>query len=279
MVALNCAGPLGSAAAGSMSTRWKARGFRRLGDKVLAKELEPIFRQSRRTYGARRLQQALRQQGIRCGRKRLVPLMSQLGLQPVQKRRSRPRTTQSLHHEPIAPNRLNQLPLPPSAPNQVWCADLTYLPSQEDGWLYLAAELDLCSKRLVGWKLSSSLAPPVQELSNAPLNSGLSARSSITLIAEFNMPQVLSVNSCSQQVTPSMSRKACCYDNAAMESFWATLETECFQGQIPINLKHAQTILFDYIETFYNPTRLHSSLGYLSPIEFENRLAFLKLNN
>jgi transposase InsO family protein len=74
-----------------------------------------------------------------------------------------------------------------------------------------------------------------------------------------------------------MSRKACCYDNAAMESFWATLKTECFQDQIPINLKHAQTILFDYIETFYNPIRLHSSLGYLSPIEFENRLASLQL--
>ena len=93
--------------------------------------------------------------------------MGQLGLQPVQKRRSRPRTTQSLHREPIAPNRLNQLPLPPSAPNQVWCADITYLPSQEDGWLYLAAELDLCSKRLVGWKLSTSLATPlVQESRN-----------------------------------------------------------------------------------------------------------------
>src|SRR6516225_4071912 len=69
-----------------------------------------------------------------------------------------------------------------------------------------------------------------------------------------------------------MSRQACCYDNAVMESFWATLKTECFHDQIPLNLKHAQALLFDYIETFYNPTRLHSSLGYLSPIEFENSL-------
>ena len=259
----------------------KARGSRRLGDKVLAKELEPIFRQSRRTYGARRLQQALRRQGIRCGRKRLVRLMSQLGLQAVQKRRSRPRTTQSVHHEPISPNRLNQLPLPPSAPNQVWCADLTYLPSQQDGWLYLAAELDLCSKRLVGWKLSSSLATPlVQEaferaLKLWPLGPELHHSDRGVQYASSAFRQLL----LSHQVTPSMSRKACCYDNAAMESFWATLKTECFQDQIPINLKHAQTMLFDYIETFYNPTRLHSSLGYLSPIEFENRLAFLELNN
>jgi putative transposase len=248
---------------------------------VLAKQIEPIFSQSRRTYGARRLQQVLRRQGIRCGRKRLVRLMGQLGLQPVQKRRARPRTTQSVHREPIAPNRLNQLPLPPRAPNQVWCADLTYLPSQQEGWLYLAAELDLCSKRLLGWKLSSSLAAPLvqeaferalQRWSVAPM---LHHSDRGVQYASSGFRQLL----LSYQVTPSMSRKACCYDNAAMESFWATLKTECFHDQIPLNLKHAQAMLFDYIETFYNPTRLHSSLGYLSPIEFENHLAFLQLDN
>jgi putative transposase len=145
----------------------------------------------------------------------------------------------------------------------------------------LAAELDLCSKRLVGWKLSSSLATPlVQEaferaLKLWPLGPELHHSDRGVQYASSAFRQLL----LSHQVTPSMSRKACCYDNAAMESFWATLKTECFQDQIPINLKHAQTMLFDYIETFYNPTRLHSSLGYLSPIEFENRLAFLELNN
>jgi putative transposase len=112
----------------------KPQGSRRLHDKALAKRLKPIFRHSRRTYGARRLQHALRRQGVRCGRKRLVRLMGQLGLQPVQKRRSRPRTTQSLHPEPIAPNRLNQLPLPPSAPNLVWCAEYN-LPAFSRRWL------------------------------------------------------------------------------------------------------------------------------------------------
>ena len=259
----------------------KPQGSRRLHDKALAKRLKPIFCQSRRTYGARRLQQALRRQGVRCGRKRLVHLMGQLGLRPVQKRRSRPRTTQSLHCEPIAPNRLNQLPLAPSAPNQVWCADITYLPSQEDGWLYLAAELDLCSKRLVGWKLSTSLATAlVQEAFQRALkgwSGGPELHHSDRGIqyASSAFRQLL----LSHQVTSSMSRKACCYDNAAMESFWATLKTECFHGQIPRNLKQAQAMLFDYIETFYNPTRLHSSLGYLSPIEFENHLASLSLNN
>jgi len=259
----------------------KAQGSRRLHDKALVKLIEPIFNQSRRTYGARRLQQMLRRQGIGCGRTRLVRLMRLLGLQPVQKCRFRPKTTQSLHHEPIAPNRLNQLPLPPSAPNQVWCADLTYLPSQEDGWLYLAAELDLCSKRLVGWKLSTSLATPlVQEAFERALKlwsvgPKLHHSDRGVQYASSSFRQLLH----SHQVTPSMSRKACCYDNAAMESFWATLKTECFHDQMPLNLKQAQAMLFDYIETFYNPKRLHSSLGYLSPIEFENQLAFLQLDN
>jgi putative transposase len=259
----------------------KPQGSRRLDDKALAKRLKPIFHQSRRTYGARRLQRVLRRQGVYCGRKRLVRLMGQLRLQPVQKRRSRPRTTQSAHREPIAPNRLNQLPLPPSAPNQVWCADITYLPSLEDGWLYLAAELDLCSKRLVGWKLSPSLATPLVEeafLRALKLWSGgpqLHHSDRGIQYASSAFRQLL----LSYQVTPSMSRKACCYDNAAMESFWATLKTECFQGQIPRNLKQAQAMLFDYIETFYNPVRLHSSLDYLSPIQFETHLASLSTNN
>jgi putative transposase len=259
----------------------KPQGARRLHDQALAERLKPIFRQSRDTYGARRMRLELHRDGVRCGRKRLVRLMSQLGLRPVQKRPSRPRTTQSLHREPIAPNHLKQLPLPPSAPNQVWCADITYLPSLEDGWLYLAAELDLCSKRLVGWKLSTSLATPLVEeafqraLKLSPGGPGLHHSDRGIQYASSAFRQLL----LSSKVTPSMSRKACCYDNAAMESFWATLKNECFQGQIPRNLKHAQTMLFDYIETFYNPIRLHSSLGYLSPIQFEDHLASLSLNN
>jgi putative transposase len=100
----------------------KAQRPRRLQDKELAKEIKLLFSQSRCTYGARRLQQMLRRKAIRCGRNRLVRLMRGLGLQAVQKRRFRPKTTQSSHNEPIAPNRLNQLPEPPSAPDQVWCA-------------------------------------------------------------------------------------------------------------------------------------------------------------
>ncbi len=98
-----------------------------------------------------------------------------------------------------------------------------------------------------------------------------------SIVFQFLPPTPGLLDSC--QISASMSRKACCYDNVAMESFWATLKTECFHDQIPLNLKQAQATLFDYIETFYNPVRLHSSLGYLSPIEYENHLALLTLNN
>jgi putative transposase len=264
---------LGVSRSGFYAEALKAQRPRRLQDQKLSKELSALFVQSRSTYGSRRLQHMLARQAIYCGRNRILRLMSQLQLQVLQKRRFRPLRTQSPHPEPIAPNRLKQLAQPPNAPNQVWCADLTYLPSQLDGWLYLAAELDLCSKRVVGWKLASSLATPLVKDAFERAVKLWSVCPRIhhsdrgVQYASRSFRQLLD----SHQVLSSMSRSGCCYDNAAIESFWATLKTECFHHQLPLNLQHAQALLFDYIETFYNPQRLHSALGYLSPLEFENR--------
>ena len=200
--------------------------------------------------------------------------MHQQGLHARQKRRFRPRTTQSRHDQPIAPNRLATLPEPPRRPNQVWAADLTYLPTLEEGWCYLAVELDHCSRRVAGWRLGDSLAVPlvseaferaVRAWSTAP---GLhhSDRGCQYASAEFR--RLLQRH----RTRPSMGRPACPYDNARMESFFATLKTECFGDRVPRDRAEAQALLFDYIETFYNPQRLHSALGYLSPLEFEMRL-------
>jgi putative transposase len=265
---------LGVSRSGLYDHSQKHQADRRQEDAALAEQISVIFLQSRNTYGCRGIQQMLRRQKIQCGKNRIRRLMDEQGLQAVQKRRFRPQTTQSRHHQPIAPNRLKELPEPPQRPNQVWTADITYLPTLEEGWLYLAAEMDLCSKRLAGWKLDNSLAAPlvveaferavrswskVPELHHSDRGVQYAAQDFRKALQTYD-------------VTPSMSRKACCYDNAAMESFFATLKTECFQNRIPKNHAEAHTMLFDYIETFYNPKRLHSALGYLSPLEFEKLL-------
>ena len=259
---------------GLYAHRQKGRGARRQQDAQLAEQIGLLFLQSRGTYGCRRLCQALRRQQLVCGTNRVCRLMRQQGLQARQKRRFRPRTTQSRHGEPIAPNRLARLPEAPSRPNQVWAADLTYLPTQEEGWVYLAVELDQCSRRVAGGSLGDPLAVPlvkeaferaVHAWSAAP---GLhhSDRGCQYASAEFRAALER------HATLPSMSRTACPYDNAVMESFFATLKTECFGDRVPKDRAEAQLLLFDYLETFYNPQRLHSALGYLSPLEFEARL-------
>ena len=265
---------LGVSRSGLYDHSQKNQRDRRQEDGALAEQISLIFLESRNTYGCRRIQQMLRRQGVQCGKNRIRRLMDHKGLQAVQKRRFRPRTTQSRHDQPIAPNRLKELPEPPQRPNQVWTGDITYIPSQEEGWLYLAAEMDLCSKRLAGWKLDSSLAVPlVVEAFERAMRSWstvpeLHHSDRGIQYASSDFRGVLQA----YEIAPSMSRKACCYDNAAMESFFATLKTECFQNRIPKNRAEAQAMLFDYIETFYNPKRLHSALGYLSPLEFEKLL-------
>jgi putative transposase len=199
--------------------------------------------------------------------------MDQQRLEPVQKRRFCPKITQSRHGEPIAPNRLKELPEAPQRSNEVWVADITYIPTLEQGWLYLAAEMDLCSKRIVGWQLDDSLAAPLAlEAFRRTLSNWSAApvlhHSDAVCNTRPDFRHSLQIH----DVTPSMSRKACCYDNAAMESFFATLKTECLQNRTPKNREHAHAMLFDYIETFYNPKRLHSVLDYLSPLEFEKLL-------
>lgn len=253
---------------------WRARqqrpGTRALADQVLFEQLQVLHQQSRHTYGSPRLQVLLRRQGQRHGRNRIARLMRLGGLFGRQKRRYRIQTTQSRHGFAIAPNRLAQRPAP-SAPNQVWVADVTYLPAQE-GWLYLAAVLDLYSRKIVGWAISprndSALVlqawtmarehrrPPRHLLFH-------SDRGSTYASADFR--RALQQAS----VVSSMSRAGNCYDNATMESFWSTLKWELVYRQDLTSLAQAQARLFDYIEVFYNRQRLHSALNYLSPVDFE----------
>jgi transposase InsO family protein len=192
-----------------------------------------------------------------------------------QKRRFVPCTTVVSKDSPVAPNHLMVRPAARRL-NEVWLTDITYLPTAE-GWLYLAAEMDACSRRIVGWSTHASLATtlPTQALERA-LESRHDASLPDLLHHSDRGCQYTSVefrrrlSLCG--ITQSMSRKGNCYDNAAMESFWATLKAECFGTTIPATRSAARNMVFDYIETFYNPVRLHSALGFQSPVDFEQSL-------
>jgi putative transposase len=247
-------------------------------DKQLSDAIEPIFVASRRTYGSPRIMHALRRSGWRCGKNRIARLMRSRGLRARQKRRFKPKTTQSDHKLPVAPNWLAKIPKP-DHPGQVWLADITYIQTKE-GWLYFSGILDHCSRRCVAWQADDSLQSSLvattwkRACNNQHLQPGLLHHSDRGVQYASTQYQSL-LHSCG--AAPSMSRKGNPYDNAIMESFLATLKTECFEKQIPKSRREAKLILFDYIETFYNQYRLHSSLGYQSPLEFER--SFIPPNN
>jgi putative transposase len=260
---------------GFFAHQGKAERPRAQQDKQLSNAIEPIFVASRRTYGSPRIMHALRRSGWRCGKNRVARLMRSRGLRARQKRRFRPKTTQSDHKLPVAPNWLAKVPKP-DRPGQVWLADITYIQTEE-GWLYFSGILDHCSRRCVAWHADDSLESSLvattwkKACTNQPLQPGLLHHSDRGVQYASTQFQSL-LHSCG--AAPSMSRKGNPYDNAMMESFFATLKTECFQNQIPKSRREAKLILFDYIETFYNRYRLHSSLGYQSPLEFEYKLSF-----
>jgi putative transposase len=251
----------------------KPEGVRAREDAHLAQKIRPIFEQSRRTYGSPRIQVVLRRQGHRCGKNRVARLMRQNHWRARQKRRYIPRTTQSNHDQPIAPNWLAQVPTP-VRPDQVWVVDITYLATGES-WIYLAVVLDACSRKVVGWAMGLSLAT---SLVTAALARAQQARRPLPGLLHHSDRGVQYASSAYRallahyQITPSMSRAANPYDNAIAESFMATLKTECFD-HTPATRAQAQLMVFDYLETFYNPRRLHSALGYKSPVDFENQFS------
>jgi len=249
----------------------KEEGIRHREDLQLVRVMKPIFQKSRQTYGSPRMVRALRRQGYRCGKNRLARLMRQNGLRACQKRRFRPRTTESNHELPIARNWLAKMPRA-DHPNQIWVADITYIQTGE-GWLYLAGILDAFSRRCVGWQagdcLDASLVTRAWDKAwkTRRPGPGLLHHSDRGIQYASGAFRAL-LHSCG--AAASMSRKANCYDNAMMESFWATLKTECFGASVAVTKQQAKLKLFDYIETFYNRSRLHSGIDYHSPIEFEN---------
>ena len=251
--------------------RWVKRpiGKRQREDQQLSEDIRRIFKKSRSTYGSPRLQRALREEGKGHGKERLRRLMRELGLKPKAARRFKV-TTDSQHNKPVAPNILGQRFTPPAA-NVAWAADITHIRTEE-GWLYLATVIDLYSRRIIGWSMSTRLLTTL--VADALTMAIRQRRPSLGVVHHSDRGSQYCSDAYQALLSKngfvcSMSGKGNCYDNAVMESFYHTLKIELVHGQRYRSRGEAQMAVFDYIEIFYNRQRLHSSLGYQTPEAFE----------
>jgi putative transposase len=235
----------------------------------LVEQIRTEHQISRQTYGSPRIHAALRRQGVHCGRNRVARLMRVHDIQGRKRAKRHPVTTQRRPGTVAVPNLLAQDFSAP-APNRKWVADITYIDTAE-GWLYLAPVLDLYSRMVVGWAMADHMEA---SLPKAALEMALARRHpSVGLLHHSDQGSQYTSQIYLRQLTRqdcqvSMSRVGNCYDNAVMESFFSTLKTECASSQFATQ-SQARTAIFEFIEVWYNRQRLHSSLGYLSPLEFE----------
>lgn len=253
--------------------RWQAAKptKRQRDDAALAAQIARLHRESRGNYGSPRIVIDLREAGTPTSRRRCARLMRALGVRGKKKHRRKPRTTDSRHGRAVAPN-LVRLAETPRAPDQLWVTDITYLETGQ-GWLYLAAILDAWSRRVIGWACAPTLAAPLViaalqiAVKHRRPNAGTIHHSDRG--SQYTDAQLLELID-NTGLVRSMSRAGNCYDNAMIESFWSTLKTETdLDVVIPATRREAELAVFDYIETFYNPKRRHSSLGQISPVAFE----------
>ena len=240
-------------------------------NRALLVAIRTSFEQSDRTYGSPRVWRDLLAWGHRCGENRVARLMLSAGLQARRKRRGLPADAGVRPEHAIAPNLLDRQ-FAATVPNQRWVADFTYIWTQE-GWLYFAVVLDLFSRRIVGWSMSTQMSAqlvtdalvmavwrrgrPKELLHHSDQGSQYTSEQFQRLLGELG-------------VTCSMSRQGDVWDNSAMESFFSSLKTERVHRRNYTTRAQARADLFDYVERFYNPRRRHSTIGYLSPVDYEN---------
>lgn len=240
-------------------------------NRVLLVEIRRVHTAARGVYGARKTWQALRAQGIRCGKHRVARLRRLHGIEAVRRRRFKV-TTQARQGQAHAPNRLARCFTTP-APNRVWVGDVTCVATRE-GWLYLAILLDLYSRKVVGWAMSAHIN---QALALDALRMALSTRQPPPgLIHHTDRGAIYAADDyqallAAHGLVASMGRKGDCYDNAVAESFFSSVKNELV-GERPYASRHAaQTALFEYLEVFYNRQRLHQTLGYRTPQQVDEQ--------
>ena len=242
----------------------------RYSDSAALAHMRAIHAEVKGEYGWPRMQKELRARGLRMGKERVRKLMAEHGIRARTKRKFVV-TTDSKHRLPVSPD-LVQRRFTPEAPNQLWCGDITYIATDE-GWLYLAAVIDMFSRQVVGWSLQEHMQtrlvkdalamawwrrrPPPGVIFHSDRGSQYCSHEFQTALANW-------------KVRSSMSRKGNCWDNAPTESFWGRLKAACIHGYRFTSKEQAKRAIMDWM-AFYNHRRLHSSLGYLSPMQYEQR--------
>lgn len=257
---------------------WRRRLASSEADAELLVEIKAIFTESKGRYGSPRVHRKLRQRGTRCGQKRVARLMREHGLRARQRRRYTS-TTDSQHTLPVAENVLDRQ-FEVEVADARWAADITYIWTRQ-GWLYLAVVIDLFSRRVVGWSMREAME---RSLVIAALEMALRARNPSpglllhsdrgSQYASGDYQALLRRAGCAC----SMSRRGNCWDNAPVESFFSTLKMELVHERRYETRQQARSEIFEFIEVWYNRQRLHSSLGYLSPVDYEEMQAAQNLS-
>ncbi|MDP1661904.1 MAG: IS3 family transposase, partial [Phycisphaerales bacterium] len=261
-----CCNVLGVSTSGYYHARSRGPSRRDCRHALLAEHVRVTHEANRRVYGSPRIARDLRSKGVRICRNTAAKLMKELGIRSRRCRRFRPRTTDSSATVQPAPNLLNRV-FKTASPDSVWLADITYIPL-ESGFAYLAVILDLHSRAVVGWALDDSMtaALPARALHNAVVTRrprpGLVHHSDRGVQYDSLLYRGLLQR---RGFVQSMSRKGDCYDNAPMESFFATLKAELVGDTRYHDTAAARDDLFGYIDGFYNTRRIHSSIGYAAP--------------
>lgn len=242
--------------------------------KTLSELVKNCYWENRRRYGVRRIKESLNREGIRIGKYQVRQLMKEQGLRAIQPRTFVPKTTNS-KGTIASPNLLKEIKLEECAPAKIIIGDITYIPLQNGSWCYLAIWQDKVTRRIIGWSLSGSMtAELVISALEKAIRKGLVQAGAIihsdrgSQYASNGFRELLR-KSCFRQ---SMSGRGNCYDNAQAESFFSRFKTELIEGGTFEDLEQARSEIFSYIEGYYNRVRLHSSLGYKSPLEFETEL-------
>ena len=259
--------------AGYYAWRRRPESARAKRGRELAAKIKAVHEDNRGVYGSPRVCRALAAQGEGVCENTVARVMRQYEIRAKTKRRFVPRTTDGNHGCPVADNLLGRQ-FHAESPNRKWAVDITYIPTDE-GWLYLAGVIDLCSRKIVGWSMADHMktelvsdALSMAIIHRQPGNGLLHHSDRGVQYASEDYQYLLQ----SHRIESSMSNKGDCWDNACAESFWATLKSELVNHEHYATHEQARASIFEYIEVFYNRKRLHSSLGYQSPEAFEASL-------